>query len=60
MHAGVVRKKRDLAKDLEGIDTKNVIETDGRRPRRAAAAAAVATKCASAPPRPPSIAEFRF
>ncbi len=37
--ADAVRKRRELAKDLEGIDTKNILATAGR-PRRAAAAAA--------------------
>ncbi len=34
-----VRREREKAKDLEGIDTANIVSFDGRRPRRAAASA---------------------
>jgi hypothetical protein len=34
------RQRRELARDLDGIDAKNVVETEHGRPRRAAAATA--------------------
>jgi hypothetical protein len=34
-----VRLQLEKAKDLEGIDASNILATEGRRPRRAAAAA---------------------
>jgi hypothetical protein len=35
-----VRQRRELARDLDGIDAKNVVEAEHGRPRRAAAATA--------------------
>ena len=35
-----MRQRRELARDLDGIDAKNVVETEHGRPRRAAATTA--------------------
>ena len=51
-----VRRRRELAKDLDGIDAKNIVD-DGRRPSRATALRPPAVPAAAAAPVQPAAPE---